>query len=385
MSDFETDEKLVRDTLREIRPVREEFLTACRRHWDSLCKPIRGFGGLEDMISRIGAIQETDHPKIGRASIVIMGADNGVVREGVSQCGSEVTAQVLINMAEKKSSVCVMSQFRPAEVIPVDIGLNEPVPAEKSKGRILDRAVRRGTGDIALGPAMSREEAISAISEGIRIAEELKEQGTDILIPGEMGIGNTTTSTACLCALFGTEPGQVTGPGAGLPKEGVRRKTEVVRRALSVNFPDRKRTYGRKDWSSEDPGQADEASEDVIEVLSRVGGLDIAGMTGLFLGAAAVRIPAVIDGFIASLSAFMAFRLSEHSRDYMFPSHASSEPGGRLPLEKMGFSPVLDLGMHLGEGTGAAALLPLLDEAAYVYEHLPSFEGSDIETYKPFP
>ena len=235
------------ETIRQIHPPQDVFRRSCQARWDSLCKPIHGLGALEDMVSQIGAIQQTEQPDISRAVVVIMGADNGVVAEGVSQCGSEVTAQVLRNMAEGDSTVCQMARFRRTEVVAVDIGLNEPV---NSPG-VLNRAVRRGSGDIRTGPAMDRQEALQAIGEGIRIVHELKAQGCQILIPGEMGIGNTTTSAACVCAFFGKEPEKIAGPGAGLTKEGVRHKAEVIRDALRVNRPDR---------------------GDVLDVLSKVGG-----------------------------------------------------------------------------------------------------------------
>ncbi len=198
------------ETIRQIHPPQDVFRRSCQARWDSLCKPIHGLGALEDMVSQIGAIQQTEQPDISRAVVVIMGADNGVVAEGVSQCGSEVTAQVLRNMAEGDSTVCQMARFRRTEVVAVDIGLNEPV---NSPG-VLNRAVRRGSGDIRTGPAMDRQEALQAIGEGIRIVHELKAQGCQILIPGEMGIGNTTTSAACVCAFFGKEPEKIAGPGA---------------------------------------------------------------------------------------------------------------------------------------------------------------------------
>ena len=201
---------LMEETIRRIHPPQEVFRRRCRERWDSLCKPIHGLGALEDMVSQIGAIQQTEQPDISRAVIVIMGADNGVVAEGVSQCGSEVTAQVLRNMARGDSTVCEMARFRQAEVTAVDIGLNEPADSPD----VLNRAVRRGSGDIRTGPAMSRQETLQAIGEGIRIVQKQKAQGCQILIPGEMGIGNTTTSAP---AQGRGDPGraarQPSGPG----------------------------------------------------------------------------------------------------------------------------------------------------------------------------
>ena len=349
---------LMEATIRQIRPPQDAFRRRCQARWDSLCKPIHGLGALEDLVSQIGAIQQTEQPDISKAEIVIMGADNGVVAEGVSQCGSEVTAQVLRNMARGDSTVCQMARFRQAEVIAVDIGLNEPA---ESPG-VLNRAVRRGSGDIRTGPAMSRQETLQAIGEGIRIVQKRKAQGCQILIPGEMGIGNTTTSAACVCAFFDKEPEEIAGPGAGLTKEGVRHKAEVIRDALRVNRPDR---------------------GDVLDVLSKVGGLDIAGMTGLFLGSAAEGIPAIIDGLIAALSAYIAVRLAGPVRDYLIPGHLGTEPGDRILMEALGLTPPLRLGMHLGEGSGAALLLPLLDETLYVYRNLPHFGKCGIHAYKP--
>lgn len=351
----------------EISPPDEEYRRRCEERWNSLCKPIHGFGALEDIVAQIGAIQRTDDPKIDRTAVVIMGADNGVVAEGVSQCGSEVTAQVLRNMAGGKSSVCVMSKFRKADIFPVDIGLSQPA----GHPGVCSRAVRRGTGDIMKGPAMSREEAEKAIEEGIRIAGEIKQKGYNFLIPGEMGIGNTATSTACVCALFRKDPAEITGPGAGLTKEGVRRKAEVIRRALIVNGLSGKSRSG----TPEHP--------DAIGVLAKVGGLDIAGMTGLFLGAARESIPAVIDGFIAALAAYIAAAVAPAAKAYMIPSHGSTEPGDRILMDALGMKPVLDLGMHLGEGTGAAALLPLLDQAFFVYRELPVFGEAGVKAYRP--
>ena len=331
---------LMEETIRRIHPPQEVFRRRCRERWDSLCKPIHGLGALEDMVSQIGAIQQTEQPDISRAVIVIMGADNGVVAEGVSQCGSEVTAQVLRNMARGDSTVCEMARFRQAEVTAVDIGLNEPADSPD----VLNRAVRRGSGDIRTGPAMSRQETLQAIGEGIRIVQKQKAQGCQILIPGEMGIGNTTTSAACVCAFFD------------------RHKAEVIRDALRVNRPDR---------------------GDVLDVLSKVGGLDIAGMTGLFLGSAAEGIPAVIDGLIAALSAYIAVRLAGPVREYLIPGHLGTEPGDRILMEALQLTPPLRLGMHLGEGSGAALLLPLLDEALYIYRNLPHFGKCGIHAYKP--
>ncbi len=345
------------ETVKKIRSVDPSSGRKAWEHWDSLCKPLRGFGKLEEMVAQLAAIQGTENPRCRKRAIVIMGADNGVVREGVSQTGSEVTAQVLENMGQGISSVCVMSRILNADVVPVNIGMNVDGVHEK----IRNRAVRHGTGDIAVEPAMSREECIRAIEEGIRITEELKEQGYDLIITGEMGIGNTTTSSACAAVLFHRQPEEVTGRGAGLSSQGLGKKIQVIRQAIEVNQPD---------------------PEDPIDIMAKVGGLDIAGMTGCFLGAAACRMPVWIDGFISGISACFAARLEPLAKEYMVATHCSAEPGGKMALDDLGLEPLLYAGMHLGEATGAAAMLPLLDQALNVYYGLPSFASGKVEAYQ---
>lgn len=340
-----------------IRPLDQAILEESWKHWDSLCKPLRGLGRLEEMVVQLSGIRGTSLPKCEKRAVVIMGADNGVVEEGVSQTGSEVTIQVLENMGDKISSVCVMSRILNADVIPVNIGSN----TDGKHPAIRNCVVRYGTGNIAKGPAMSRQECIRAIEEGIAVVRDLKDQGYDLIITGEMGIGNTTTSAACAAALFDQDPEVVTGRGAGLSTEGLKRKVEVIRRALAVNQPDK---------------------ADPIDVMAKVGGLDIAGMTGCFLGAAYYRLPVFIDGFISGISAYMAVQLCPNAKEYMYATHCSAEPAGRMVLEALGLEPLLYAGMHLGEGTGAAAVLPLMDQALNVYYGLPDFEGGNVEQYE---
>ena len=343
--------------LEGVKPLDQKICQEAWNWWDTRCKPLRGFGRLEELVVQLAGIQRTVHPSCKKRAIVIMGADNGVVAEGVSQCGSEVTAQVLENMGQGITSVCRMAEFLGAQVFPVNIGMN----VDGKSPLIRNCPVRYGTGNIVFEPAMTREECIRAIEEGIRIVGELKEQGYDLLLTGEMGIGNTTTSSACAAALFGKAPEEVTGRGAGLSSEGLERKVQVIRRALQVNQPD---------------------PSDPLDVIAKVGGLDIAGMTGCFLGAAYYQMPALIDGCFSGISALVAKGLCPAAGDYMIATHATAEPAGHLVMEALGMEPVLYAGMHLGEGTGAAAFLPLLDQALYVYETLPGFSQSNVEAYE---
>ncbi len=345
------------EAIGQIRPRSAEAEKASWDHWDSLCKPLRGFGRMEEMVAQLAAIRGTAEPHIEKRAVVIMGADNGVVAEGVSQTGSEVTKQVLENMGQRISSVCVMSKILNMEVIPVNIGMN----TDAEHPRVRNMAVKHGTGDIMVEPAMTREECIKAIETGINIVGELAEEGYDLILTGEMGIGNTTTSSACACVLFGATPEQMTGRGAGLSTPALKHKVEVVRKAIEVNAPD---------------------PTDAIDIMAKVGGLDIAGMVGLYLGAAAYHLPVFIDGVISGISACFAQMLCPTSVDYMFPSHATAEPAGALINERLGMDPILHAGMHLGEATGAAATVPFLDQALNVYYSLPKFADANVEQYE---
>ena len=345
------------DEIRQVEGPDREIMNKCRSRWDSLCKPLGGLGRLEEMVVRLGGIQRTVSPEIKKRAAVIMAADNGVTAEGVSQTGSEVTARVLENMGEGISSICVMSRPLRIDVFPVNIGMNRDV---RHPG-IHNRPVRYGTGNIARGPAMSRKECMQAIEQGVRTAEHLKEQGYDLLLAGEMGIGNTTTSAACACAMFGAEPEAAAGRGAGLSREGLERKIRAVRRALEINRPD---------------------PEDPVDILSKVGGLDIAGLTGCYLGAAIERLPILIDGVISGIAACAAVMLCPAAKEYMMATHASAEPAGALVTDYLQLSPILYADMHLGEGTGAAAVLPLLDLALEMYNGLPSFEKGGVKAYR---
>lgn len=347
----------LQEIIREVKPVDREAMEQAWKHWDSLCKPLRGFGKLEDMVVQLAGIQKTETPKCEKRAVVIMGADNGVVEEGVSQTGSEVTAQVLENMGKRMSSVCVMAKSLNAEVIPVNIGMN----VDARHPRVQNLVVRYGTGNIAKGPAMTREECIQAIETGIQVVQELKKRGYELILTGEMGIGNTTTSAACAAVIFDKDPVEVTGRGAGLSSDGMVRKVDAIRRAIEVNRPDK---------------------TDPIDVIAKVGGLDIAGMTGCFLGAAYCQIPVFIDGFISGISAYFAAQLCPTAKEYMYATHCTSEPAGIMIMEALGLEPLLYAGMHLGEGTGAAAMLPLLDQALNVYYGIPSFAEGNVENYE---
>ena len=346
------------EVIQGIVPADEEAMGRAKARWDSIAKPLGSLGALEDAVIRIAGMTGSPDVDISKRAVVVMCADNGVVAEGVTQTGQEVTAIVAENMSTGDTSVCAMSRAAGAEVVPVDIGTAVPVTGT----RIRQKCVRRGTANMTQGPAMSREEAVQAILAGVEIAQELRGQGVNLLATGEMGIGNTTTSSALAAVLLNRPVEDMTGRGAGLSSEGLQRKIRAIETAVRVNRPD--------------PG-------DVLDVLHKVGGLDIAGLAGVFLGGALCRTPVLVDGFISSVAALVAARLCPHCKDYMLGSHASEEPASQLVLSELNLRPFLYAGMRLGEGTGAVAVMPLLDMGLAVYREMTTFEDTNIEAYQP--
>ncbi len=341
----------------QIRPFDQKAADAAWDWWDSLCKPLRGMGMLEEMIVQLAGIYGTEKIDSLNPVVVIMGADNGVVAEGVSQTGSEVTAQVLENMGDRISSVCIMSRVEGLEVIPVNIGMF----TDGKHPRIWNRPVRYGTGNIAKEPAMTREEADRAIVTGIEVVKELCGQGYRMIITGEMGIGNTTPSSAIASVLLSKDPAEVTGRGAGLSSQALEHKIEVIRQAIAVNQPDK---------------------DDILDVVSKVGSLDIAGMIGCYIGGAVMGVPVLIDGFISSIAAYCAAKLSPACRPYMVATHCSAEPAGQMMLDALGMKAPIQAGMHLGEGTGAVTAYSLYKYALALYNGLPSFGEAKVEQYQ---
>lgn len=330
-----------------------------RRRWNAIAKPIGALGLLEDAIVQIAALTGSAEVDLSRRCVAVLCADNGVVAQGVSQCGQEVTSVVADNIARGVSSVCKMCEGMGIDCIAVDMGM-ATLPNSPS---ILSRRIGAGTADITQGPAMSRAQALAAVRAGAELVGELAAKGYRIVAVGEMGIGNTTTAAAVACALTGARPAEVVGRGAGLSNSGLARKTRAVERALAVNDCD---------------------PSDVLGVLAALGGFDISGMCGMFLGGAQYRVPVVIDGLISSIAALCALRLQPECRGAMLASHLSSEPAARLVMRELGLTPPLDVGMHLGEGTGAACLIPLLDMALGLYRGT-TFADCGIEPYEEDP
>lgn len=337
----------------------EQAMEASRKHWDRIAKPLKGLGRLEEMITAIAGIQGQEEVVLEKKAVVVLCTDNGVVEEGVTQTDNQVTAIVAENFAKGIASVNRMADLAHADVIPVDIG----VARDLTEPGVLRRKIAYGTRNLAKEPAMSEEEAIRAICIGMDLVRECRSQGYRLLATGEMGIGNTTTSSAIAAVLLGLPAEQMTGKGAGLSREGIRHKAEVIRAAIALHQPDR---------------------QDVLSVLAALGGFDIAGMVGLFLGGARFGVPVIIDGMISSVAALIAARLCPAAVSYMLPSHMSKEPSSRMIMDELGLKPVIHGDLALGEGTGAVLLFPMLDMAYAVYRENSTFEKIQVEAYQSF-
>ena len=344
---------------------KKELYAAAKLRFDSLAKPIDGFGYMEELICTIASAQGRLIPDISRRALIVMCADNGVVEEGVSQTGSIVTSKVAKLLAAGKSTVGVMTRDNNVEVIPVDIGIDT---SEKITG-VLDRKIAKGSGNIARGDAMTTGQCLAAIHAGIDIASECADKGFGIVATGEMGIGNTTTSSALLCALTGDEPGSVAGRGAGLSDEGLKRKIAAINRALKLHG-----------YEGKTPGTI--TPEEAFLALCRVGGLDIAGLCGVYIGGAKYRIPVIIDGVTCAVAALVASCIVPECKDFMIASHKGREKGLERVLSILGLHAVIDADMALGEGTGAVMLFPILDMVMSVFSEGTNFDKAGIPEYE---
>lgn len=349
------------ERIKAIWPRDEKMADLAKKRWDSIAKPLHSLGILEDAIVQIAGMTRSTAVSLERCALIICCADNGVVEEGVTQTGQEVTAIVTENLTKGNSCACLMAEHCGVDVVPVDLGVAGRLENLGKKHPLVSMKVMSGTKNMAKEPAMSRKEAEQAILYGIELVKREKEMGYTLLATGEMGIGNTTTSSAVVSVLLGKDPQEMTGRGAGLSDEGLHKKIEVIRQAIRLHQPDKK---------------------DGIDVLSKVGGLDLAGMTGVFLGGAIYQIPVVIDGFISAAAALTAAVICPTAKDYMLASHVSAEPAAKEILKVLGKQPVIHAGMCLGEGTGAVAAIPLFQMAAKIYNEMSTFQENEIEEYK---
>lgn len=343
-------QKKIEALVRAVQPLDQKAMLAAEAHQARLAKPPGSLGRLEELSVQLAGITGKVHNELLRKQLLVFAADNGVVAEGVSSAPQSVTMQQTINLTRGKTGAAVLAKRFGCGLTVCDVGVN----ADLCESAVLNRKIAYGTQNICAGPAMTREQALQAILTGAAVAEDVDANAVGI---GEMGIGNTTTSSAVLAVLLGADVDKVTGRGGGITEESFRKKKAVIRTAIAVNRPNR---------------------DDVIDVLAKVGGFDLAAMCGAFLGAAASRRAAVIDGFISAVAALCAVRLCPLVRGYLIPSHASFEIGYRLAMEELALRPLFDLGMRLGEGSGCPLAFQVLDAACAVMNNMASFDEAGI-------
>lgn len=340
--------------INEIKDVNEEIIAEADKRMISLAKPLKSLGKLEEMSIKLSGITGKIKNNINKRAIIIMCADNGVVEEGVASSPQSVTLAQTINFTKGLTGVAVLAKANNAELMVVDVGINYDFEHPK----VINKKIRKSTYNMAKGPAMSYDEAVKAILIGIECVKGAKNSGYEILGVGEMGIGNTSTSSAILSALTDINVEEVVGRGAGITDEAFEKKKKVIKTSIEINNP---------------------IKEDPIDVVSKVGGFDIAAMAGVFLGASYYKIPVVIDGFISVVAALVAFRLNPKAKEYMFTSHDSKELGFKVAMKELGLSPILNLDMGLGEGSGCPLAFSIIDSACAVMNNMATFEEAEID------
>lgn len=352
--EYSKDGNTFRDSLASVPLLAPEWRARAVARLDNLTKPQGSLGRLEEIATRLVAIREEERPRCTKKAIFTLAADHGVTDEGVSAYPKAVTSQMVLNFLAGGAAINVLSRHCGIEVVVVDIGVDGDLGEVAG---LVRTKVCRGTRNMAREPAMNEAELYSALGVGIELASVARKQGHTLIGTGEMGIGNTTAASAITAILTGRPVAQVTGRGTGLDDPGLKRKIEVIERALAVNRPD---------------------PSDPLDVLRKVGGLEIAGLTGLIIGAASRRIPVVIDGFISTSAAAVACSLEPKVRQFLFAGHRSSEPGHTALLEFVGETPLLDLQMRLGEGTGAALAMTLIEAAAKLFDEMATFSSAGV-------
>ena len=345
---------LLEETIKAIKPLDESAMHSARARQDRLTKPPGSLGRLEELSIQLAGMKADPFPSVERKAVIVMAADHGVVREGVSAYPSDVTAQMVLNFLRGGAAINVLARQAGARVTIVDIGVAvefEPMPG------LVRRKVLFGTRNSAQGPAMTREEAAQALQVGVDVLNEEAARGLDLVATGDMGIGNTTPSSAIVAAMTGLPVAQVVGRGTGIDDQALERKIKVIERALDLNRPD---------------------ANDALDVLHKVGGLEIAGLAGVMIAAASQRIPIVVDGFISTASAMIAAGLAPAVRNYMLSAHQSVEIGHQAMLKHLNLRPLLDLDLRLGEGTGSALAFHLIEASARILREMATFDEAGV-------
>ncbi|MCL4536685.1 MAG: nicotinate-nucleotide--dimethylbenzimidazole phosphoribosyltransferase [Nitrospirae bacterium] len=347
---------LLNKALKNIKTVNEEWYVLAQKHLDNLTKPLESLGRLEEFAKRLVAIAENKSPILDKKVIFTFAGDHGVTEEGVSAYPKEVTQQMVFNFIRGGAGINVLARHAGAEVIVVDIGVDHDF--DEIEGLVKMKVIR-GTENFTKAPAMTRDEAIRCLEVGIELANGYAKKGCKIFGTGEMGIGNTTPSSAIASVLTGKAVSEVTGKGTGITDESLKRKVIVIEEGIKLNKPN---------------------PDDAIDVLSKVGGAEIGGIAGLVLGAAANRIPVVIDGFISTAGALIAYCIKPAVKDYMFAAHNSVEIGHKAMLDRMGLEPILDLDLRLGEGTGAALAMLVIEAGLKIYKEMATFGEAGVSS-----
>ena len=348
------DEHQLSKILSSIRPLNAEAMNAARERVNRLTKPLGSLGMLEEIAIQVAGITGNPTPSTQKKAVVVFAADHGVTRQGVSLYPKEVTAQMVLNFVKGGAAISVLSKHCGARLLVVDVGVAADLPEHDG---LLIRKVAWGTGDISCEPAMTMRQALDAISVGVEAVKMLVEDGAQIIAIGDMGIGNTTPSSAITAVLTGKQAREVTGRGTGLDDERYMHKVAVVEAALNFHRPD---------------------PNDPLDVLSKVGGLEIAALVGAVIACGLMRIPVIVDGFITTAAAAIAFSMQPLLKDYMFAGHISPEPGHRVLLDFIGLRPILSLNMRLGEGTGAVLAMHIIDAACQLLSRMATFDEAGV-------
>ncbi|MEL7567233.1 MAG: nicotinate-nucleotide--dimethylbenzimidazole phosphoribosyltransferase [Dehalobacterium sp.] len=347
------------DIMPGIKPVREEWRQKAVAYLNQLAIPQGSLGDLLLLAEQVAAIKETLKPSVKRKMVVTMAGDHGVAAAGVSAFPQEVTPQMVRNFVIGGAAINVLAQVAEAEVTVVDMGVAADLSQLVREGKILSYRIAPGTRNMVDGPAMTRDQAQQAVEAGIEIVGDLVRDGVELLATGDMGIGNTTPSSAILAVLSGRRAEEVTGRGTGISDQALENKARVIETAIAVNQPD---------------------PQDPLDVLAKVGGFEIGGIAGIILGAAYYHVPVIVDGFISSAGAMLAKALTPACTDYMIAAHQSLEFGHRLMLEELGLKPILNLNLRLGEGTGAALAMNIVEAAAQVINRMLTFADAGVTT-----
>ncbi|WP_457571830.1 nicotinate-nucleotide--dimethylbenzimidazole phosphoribosyltransferase [Desulfovulcanus sp.] len=349
--------KLLKETLQAIKPTDKGLFQRAWKHLDNLTKPKGSLGRLEEIAARLFVISDGQKPEVDPPRIYTCAGDHGVVKAGVSLFPQEVTRQMVINFLNGGAAINVLAKTCGVDLKVVDVGSKGPGYSEHEN--FIQKKIAQGTRDLSVEPAMSRDECVQAIELGIALSDQAKAEGIRCLGTGEMGIGNTTPSTALFCAYLGLDPYEITGAGTGLDGEGIRHKAEVIARGLKAN-------------------EQVVVSGDPLGILAALGGLEIACLTGLILGAAKNKMSVVVDGFISSAAFVAAWKMNPHVLDYTFFSHVSAEKGHKKILQILKMEPILNLDMRLGEGTAAAMAIFILRCAANIFNDMATFEDAGV-------